>query len=59
INTTRQRRGFNGMEHLVYDSREQSVERPAKVWCYSGRAYAERPDSFLWEGKVQGVMNGL
>lgn len=31
------------------------MERPAKVWCYSGHFYAERPQFFLWEGKVQRV----
>jgi len=29
------------------------AERLANVWCYSGLAYAESPDSFLWEEKVQ------
>jgi len=33
----------------------QDMERPAKVWCYSGWLYAERPDSFLWEGEVRRV----
>ena len=23
---------------------------PARVTCYSGRSFAERPTSFLWEG---------
>ena len=33
----------------------QDMKIPAKVWCYSGHLYAERPDSFLWEGEVQRV----
>ena len=27
-----------------------SNHQPVKVKCYSGQTYAERPDSFIWEG---------
>ena len=26
------------------------VDKPVRVTCYSGRTYAERPESFVWEG---------
>lgn len=26
------------------------AERPIIVTCYSGHTYAERPESFVWEG---------
>ena len=31
------------------------MEKLSYVTCYSGRTYAERPESFIWEGVKLGV----
>ncbi|GEM_PF-1280410 len=41
--------------YIIPESQGFEMERAAKVWCYSGHVYADRPDSFLWEGKTQKV----
>jgi hypothetical protein len=30
---------------------ETDAHRPVQVTCYSGRSYADRPASFVWQGK--------
>ena len=30
---------------------ETDAHRPIQVTCYSGRIYADRPASFIWEGE--------
>ena len=30
---------------------ETDAHRPIQVTCYSGRRYADRPASFVWQGK--------
>ena len=35
--------------------RQCSASKPAQVTCYSGRTYAERPQSFLFEGQAHKV----
>jgi hypothetical protein len=30
---------------------EIDAHRPIQVTCYSGRSYADRPASFVWQGK--------
>ena len=36
---------------------QSSRTKPIQVQCYSGRTYAERPDSFLWQGEEHKVQS--
>jgi len=40
---------------------ETSSPQPVQVTCYSGRIYADRPSSFVWQGvkyEVERIKNG-